>query len=385
MSTESYRQAELMTKQAAKNIIHPKNDKWFGKWNLVLAIALVFTALVTPFEIAFLKVSLNVLFFINRTVDVVFCTDIFINLRLAYFDPKERKFVIDPAMIRRHYLRSWFLLDTISTIPWDIFDVVETGASLSDLKVLRILKLMKLTKLFRMIKASRSMKAVQETLDLTNESMNFFSKVVYFLLTIHWIACIWGLGVTFQTDSWAHNKDVVFSSISSGTLYIYCLSFSVSAMAMGESENAVPHSDADRLLATVCLIGGGSIYAYLIGSVCGLISEADPATKDFKDACDLIQKFCRQKRVAPALTVQLKEYFMRSEDMFRDEWYRRVYEHMPPSLQKVLYLYCTHTLLLYSYWSHVSSQYGHAYDLAGFEKAGADWYNNNRSMNRLVQ
>jgi CRP-like cAMP-binding protein len=341
VDTDAHRETERITNEAARKIIHPKNDKWFGKWNLVLAIALCFTALITPFEIAFLKVSINVLFIINRTVDVVFCTDIFINLRLAYFDPQERKFIIDPVVIRRHYFRSWFLLDSISTIPYDIFDVVETGASLSDLKVLRILKLVKLTKLFRMIKASRSMKAVQETLDLTNESMNFFSKVIYFLLTIHWIACLWGLGVTFQTHSWAHKRmeDEGIKSISSSALYIYSLSFSVCAMVMGESENAIPYSDADRVLATVCMIVGGSVYAYLIGSVCGLISERDPATKDFKDACDLIHKFCREKNVSKELTVQLKEYFLRSEEMFRDEWYRRVYDHMPPSLQKSVALY----------------------------------------------
>jgi CRP-like cAMP-binding protein len=322
--------------RAALKIIHPKKDLWINKWNLLLAAALGFTALITPFEIAFLQVSLNGLFVINRLIDFTFFADIWINFRLAFWDSNERKYVTDPQLIRRHYMRSWFLLDAISTIPWDIFDVVDIGADVSDLKVLRIAKLIKLTKLFRMIKASRSMKAVQEALNWTNEGMNFFTKIIAFLLTIHWIACFWGLGVTFQSNSWADNKmaDLGVDVIGPDSLYVYCLCFSVTSMVMGESENAIPFSDADRVMSCCCMIVGGSVYAYLIGSVCGLISERDPASKEFKDACDLIHKFCREKQVSPELTAQLKEYFLRSEDMFRDQWYRRVYVHMPPSLQK---------------------------------------------------
>jgi hypothetical protein len=38
----------------------------------VVLLALVFTATVTPFEVAFLSTSLNALFFLNRVVDLVF-------------------------------------------------------------------------------------------------------------------------------------------------------------------------------------------------------------------------------------------------------------------------------------------------------------------------
>ena len=58
-----------------KRIIHPRTDHWINNWNLLLAVALSFTSLITPFEIAFLEVSLNVLFFINRIVDCVFIGD----------------------------------------------------------------------------------------------------------------------------------------------------------------------------------------------------------------------------------------------------------------------------------------------------------------------
>ena len=41
-------------------------------------IALVFTATVTPFEVALLQPSFDPLFIVNRVVDIVFTLDIFV-------------------------------------------------------------------------------------------------------------------------------------------------------------------------------------------------------------------------------------------------------------------------------------------------------------------
>ncbi len=47
-------------------------NSFFRKWDIVVVLAVLFTASVTPFEVAFLKTSLNALFIINRIIDVIF-------------------------------------------------------------------------------------------------------------------------------------------------------------------------------------------------------------------------------------------------------------------------------------------------------------------------
>jgi hypothetical protein len=42
------------------------------RWDVVTMICLLFTALVTPVEVAFLTTKINALFIVNRVVDVVF-------------------------------------------------------------------------------------------------------------------------------------------------------------------------------------------------------------------------------------------------------------------------------------------------------------------------
>lgn len=43
-------------------------------WDLVMLILLLFTATLTPFEVALLKIELNTLFVVNRLVDILFIT-----------------------------------------------------------------------------------------------------------------------------------------------------------------------------------------------------------------------------------------------------------------------------------------------------------------------
>jgi hypothetical protein len=61
------------------------------RWDIIIVVAIMFTALVTPFEIALLDPaefndisSWDALFVMNRGVDVVFISDLFIQFFLAY-------------------------------------------------------------------------------------------------------------------------------------------------------------------------------------------------------------------------------------------------------------------------------------------------------------
>jgi hypothetical protein len=50
----------------------PPQNAFFRRWDIIVVLAVLFTATVTPFEVAFLKTSLNGLFFVNRVIDILF-------------------------------------------------------------------------------------------------------------------------------------------------------------------------------------------------------------------------------------------------------------------------------------------------------------------------
>lgn len=47
-------------------LVHPLYHKWLQWWDGNIAVCLIFTAFVTPFEVGFLESKVDALFFINR-------------------------------------------------------------------------------------------------------------------------------------------------------------------------------------------------------------------------------------------------------------------------------------------------------------------------------
>ena len=71
-----------------ESVIDPRTNKYIAYWDLVTTAGLVFTALVTPVEVAFLAAPSpaerwsDPLFLINRIIDLIFCFDMLIQFVL---------------------------------------------------------------------------------------------------------------------------------------------------------------------------------------------------------------------------------------------------------------------------------------------------------------
>ena len=93
-------------------------------WECVVLLALVYTAFVAPFEVAFLSGSLGSIFYLNRVIDVVFAKDMvlqfFLKIEVSRDNGHGMVTIRQPSKIRAHYLRTWFFIDVISMVPIDI-------------------------------------------------------------------------------------------------------------------------------------------------------------------------------------------------------------------------------------------------------------------------
>ena len=117
--TEVVKQRLAQT-QKPLTILNPMSSR-MQTWDGVLFVCLVFTAVVTPFEVGFSETRLyHPMFVINRIVDLVFVADIVVNFRLAFYDVHDRVWVYHPSRIRARYLRGWFGIDFVSVLPFDV-------------------------------------------------------------------------------------------------------------------------------------------------------------------------------------------------------------------------------------------------------------------------
>ena len=86
---------EIHTSEKSRCCCKPfdPRTKRSAQWDVLILVLLLYTTYVTPYEVAFLQSKLNVLFVINRFVDLVFILDLIRNFNVAYFDENEQYWV----------------------------------------------------------------------------------------------------------------------------------------------------------------------------------------------------------------------------------------------------------------------------------------------------
>jgi hypothetical protein len=58
-------------------LIDPRHSKVMGSWDIIMLVALMFTAIVTPYEVTFIEEGpcVTILFMVNRFIDLLFLMD----------------------------------------------------------------------------------------------------------------------------------------------------------------------------------------------------------------------------------------------------------------------------------------------------------------------
>ena len=195
------RQAELrapmrLARRENSCLIDPRRSKFLQYWDILIAVALIYTSLVAPFEVGFLPAATEVsgLFVINRVVDVLFFIDMGKEFFVMY-EPENANglelggafgaalkstsgvigatpppappaaetqttrrrgarggvMVKDRRKIALHYMSGWFLIDflSVATLTFDVLPLVfatDDMESINSLKILKILRALRLIK-----------------------------------------------------------------------------------------------------------------------------------------------------------------------------------------------------------------------------------------------
>ena len=221
-------------------VIDPRRSRIMAGWDCVTTVCLLFTAIVTPVEVSILEAPLDwaeaardPLFIINRLIDIVFFTDMVLQfmLMIQSFDDREGvKWIDEPRIIIRTYLRGWFALDVMSLVP-SAFDLVPLASSdgesvassrwrpcgngqrclnydastsnLGRFKAFRILRVCRLIKLTRLLRASRMLRRWETRVSINYASLALGRVVTIYFVAAHWCACVLLLPTSFAESPMA--------------------------------------------------------------------------------------------------------------------------------------------------------------------------------------
>ncbi|KAM5230858.1 potassium/sodium hyperpolarization-activated cyclic nucleotide-gated channel 2 isoform 2-T2 [Hipposideros larvatus] len=200
-SQKAVEREQERVKSAGAWIIHPYSDFRFY-WDFTMLLFMVGNLIIIPVGITFFKDETTAPWIVFNVVsDTFFLMDLVLNFRTGIVIEDNTEIILDPEKIKKKYLRTWFVVDFVSSIPVDyIFLIVEKGIDSEVYKTARALRIVRFTKilsLLRLLRLSRLIRYIHQweeifhmTYDLASAVMRICNLISMMLLLCHWDGCL---------------------------------------------------------------------------------------------------------------------------------------------------------------------------------------------------
>jgi len=210
----------------------------------------------------------------------------------------------------------------------------------SNAKVFRLLRMLRILKLMRIIRASRIIRRWQDHVSVSYAVVALWKFCFITIILAHWMACYWGYLGAENDDPWrgygAGQSWRQKAGIPADThpAHVYGLSLYVALNNIFGGSCEINSATYHEFYAqVVMLLIGSSVWAYIIGSACGIIATLDPAGIEFRQTMDEINFFARDQMLPKELTVRIRSYFRNTVHLIRARRYHSLLQKMSTRLR----------------------------------------------------
>ena len=297
----------------SRSLIHP-SAKWLFRWDLTLAMMIIFSVLVVPYRIGFdIEIpALSPPDCFDIFIDISFCLDMAINFNTAYVDEREGRIVEDRRRIALRYLKGWFAIDFLSTVPFDrIFALFGGGAGLRSLKLIRVLRLVRLLKLAKLFKLGK-FATFMEDLNLNPAIMRLLKMLCQIVFIAHLLSCFWYFLASYDkhgAGTWTERtaRDPAHADLS--TQYLVSFYWVIATMMAVGYGDIFGTSDAERMYTIVTQVVGAACFGFIIATVTQVVQTMDPRSSTYKAKMTDIVAYMRECGLPKELRKKVERHF----------------------------------------------------------------------------
>ncbi|XP_048197795.1 LOW QUALITY PROTEIN: potassium/sodium hyperpolarization-activated cyclic nucleotide-gated channel 2 [Perognathus longimembris pacificus] len=320
-SQKAVEREQERVKSAGAWIIHPYSDFRFY-WDFTMLLFMVGNLIIIPVGITFFKDETTAPWIVFNVVsDTFFLMDLVLNFRTGIVIEDNTEIILDPEKIKKKYLRTWFVVDFVSSIPVDyIFLIVEKGIDSEVYKTARALRIVRFTKilsLLRLLRLSRLIRYIHQweeifhmTYDLASAVMRICNLISMMLLLCHWDGCLQFLVPMLQdfpSDCWVSINNMVNHSWSE--LYSFALFKAMSHMLCIGYGRQAPESMTDIWLTMLSMIVGATCYAMFIGHATALIQSLDSSRRQYQEKYKQVEQYMSFHKLPADFRQKIHDYY----------------------------------------------------------------------------
>mmetsp|Transcript_59245 Transcript_59245/g.138741 ORF Transcript_59245/g.138741 Transcript_59245/m.138741 type:complete len:725 (-) Transcript_59245:91-2265(-) len=334
----------VYTEQKPRYVINPDRSWLASTWQFVMSFALLFVAFVTPVQVSLLEPGVDGVFVVGFLVDFIFLVDLIMQFFTAYSTATPYGVVWEVRLshICKHYLKTWFMVDFITVIPWDFLAMFLQVNSLKDLVGIKVIRALRLIKLMRLMKASKILQDLEAPLSIPYQKVALFRFILVLGLTCHWLACCWAVTLSVIDENYPRwiddiaEADLEFGVVTTESPYrvyvaaFYFCAYTVTSVGYGDIS---PKNIVERMMCSGLVLAAGLSWAYVIGEVGAITADMTAESQEFRKTMHHLNRMMDDQRVPYELQIRVRRYFLQNKYQSQHVSRQALLKRMSPQLQ----------------------------------------------------
>ena len=345
---DSIDEDEISDEEVSPYVI-PLASAFRSKWDILIIVCIIYTIIVLPFRIAFDFEPTDLLaIIIEGIMDLFFIIDLGLNFFFSYKNASERQ-VLSLKKTSLTYLKTWFLLDFVSSIPftWISLQIQDNNSTNID-KFESFAKIARLYKMSKWIRILRIFKIINKKVSLNSEeTRNFYDALAkigiflfVFLIVLHTFSCVFiFIGFSDNYTNWIRVNDLEEKSefdIYIASIYYHMVT--IFSIGYGDIELA---NLSERFYTCFFLCIGLFLYSFTLSFMSTYFSNKDNRTIQLESKLNILEDINTQYPMNELLYKKIKKHIKEEFKRIVLERYKLL-ETLPNKYRNDL-IYCMHS------------------------------------------